>query len=266
MTKANFPNESSGQQRLFDRDADANFLNCFLTADRAKVCTVMDIFTSEIATIPYAVSSTPMGMIRLQWWHDEIAKIYAHPTHIPIVPLLADLQKVITEYHIPQNFFDGVLSAHSFDINGYDGIGEDVSIRRAAFMDYINTAHVPLLLQKADMAEEDKNASLPLAQSYAIIRILKSAAFAAAHGRCILPDVSVSAFKPENPVMRNAIGGWIDAAEKLCATTPRPQTRYLRAHAALVRLYCAAWKAAKYDPFHITPIPFKELRVWWHSR
>ena len=263
MIEANFPNETGGRNSLRVRDPEANFLTCFLETRHAKACMVMDIFSSEIATIPYTVSSALMGMIRLQWWRDEIGKLYEYPAYIPAAPLLSDLQKVIAEYHIPHSFFEGILAAYAFEMHGY----EDANDKRAIFLDYINTAHVPLIVQKARMIGEGNETDiLSLAQSYAVIRILKSVAFAAAHGRCVLPDIPVSAISPASPVLQKSIGGWVEFAEALCAATAHPETRYIRAHAALIRLYCQAWKAAEYDPFRLTPIPFKELRVWWRSR
>jgi len=73
-------------------------------------------FNLEIAGIPELVSETMLGEIRLQWWRDTVASIYAgadvdHPVALGLV-------HGVETYGLSRALFDEFLDARGFDLRG----------------------------------------------------------------------------------------------------------------------------------------------------
>jgi len=88
-------------------------------------------FNVEVARAPWVVSEPQLAEIRLQWWRDAIAEIFAGATprrHEVVEPLA----EVIRSANLPRWPFEALIDARAFDIyaDGHAG--------RAAFDAYID--------------------------------------------------------------------------------------------------------------------------------
>lgn len=72
-------------------------------------------FNLEIARAPFVTQKAMIAQIRLRWWADAIAEIYAGETprrHEVVEPLAA----AIRAHDLPRGLFDGMIEARGLDI------------------------------------------------------------------------------------------------------------------------------------------------------
>lgn len=127
-------------------------------------------FDFELAKTRLVVSEPALGMIRLKWWMDEIAKIFKGEAHAA-GEVLDALAEVIAEYGLPQAPFDALIEARGLEISGDTPDGVDGAL---AFLDMV---HVPLLelmvrISGGDPATEPVAA---VAMNYGVIEVLRRA-------------------------------------------------------------------------------------------
>lgn len=225
-------------------DPDRYFLSLFVKdLPRRQDIQTVDSLNYEIARLRDVIDTPHMGLIRLQWWRDEIRKIYdASITQPhPVIDCLKDLPQ---RYHLDFTLFDDLLSAREADFEDYDHF--DIAA-------YARNIHLPLFHIKAKILNVDGDMS-PLAQAYALIGLIRAIPFYRARTQVLLPQVS-----PE------AVRALCDVAGKLLAEDQLSH-RYFRAHNVLARLYVRQIEQAGYNPEKLYPLPFKEFRVWWGMR
>ena len=93
---------------LKELDADRAFLSLFApTSVRAAIQT-LDLWNAEISRIREEVREPHMGMIRLQWWQDEIRRI-CEGGRSDVHPVLTLLSDVIPEHQLAYADFDTIL-------------------------------------------------------------------------------------------------------------------------------------------------------------
>ena len=100
------------QVRRHDRD---RVLTClFAPADRRQALFALYAFNSEVARTAEVVSEAMLGEIRLQWWRDSLAEIYAGTPrrHEVIEPLAAAVER----HGLPRAPFERLLESRSFDL------------------------------------------------------------------------------------------------------------------------------------------------------
>lgn len=224
-------------------DPDRYLLSLFISnQDMRGGVLACDSLNIEIARLRDTIETPHMGYIRLQWWRDEIKKIYAKQIPSPH-NILKSLDHVISKYSIPFEYFDALLSAREADFDDHDDFD---------FYKYARNIHVPLLKIKASIIHEIEDVQ-PLAEAYALIGLLRAIPFYRARSQVLIPSI-----QPE-------------AVQKICIhaedllSTDKTTHRYLKAHHTLARLYLGQLKSAKYNPEALRPLAFKELRVWWGS-
>jgi NADH dehydrogenase [ubiquinone] 1 alpha subcomplex assembly factor 6 len=99
--------------RRHDRDRFLTVL--FAPADRRRDLLALYGFNYEVAKTREVVSEAPLGEIRLQWWRDGIAAIYAGAPprqHEVMEPLAA----AIRAHALSREHVDGLIDARSFDL------------------------------------------------------------------------------------------------------------------------------------------------------
>lgn len=97
---------------------DRDRLMCAMVApqhQRAGLIVLL-AFNLEIATIPEIVSEPMLGQVRLQWWRDMVAGLYAGKTLDN--PLAIGLGQVIEGAGLSKDLFDQYLDARAFDLDG----------------------------------------------------------------------------------------------------------------------------------------------------
>ncbi len=69
----------------------------------------------EIARAPWASPEPLVAQIRLQWWADEIGKIY-HGEPVTTHEILPALREVIFDHNLPRDMFETLIKARHFDL------------------------------------------------------------------------------------------------------------------------------------------------------
>lgn len=222
-------------------DPDRYLLSLFVSNQRHQAAILScDMLNIEIARLRDIIEIPYMGLIRLQWWRDEIKKIYAHEKYAPHL-VLESLSHVIFDYKIPFEFLDNLLTAREADFEEYDNFD---------FYKYARDIHIPLLKIKSIIFDEKEDTSL-LAEAYALIGLIRSIPFYKARLQILIPSIQPSAVK-----------NICDRAEELLSED-KTKHRYFKAHHILANLYIKQLKKSGYNPDILKPLPYKELRLWW---
>jgi phytoene/squalene synthetase len=96
--------------------------------DRRAGLLALYAFNLEIARAPYVASESMLAEIRLRWWTDAVAEIFAGapPRRHEVVAPLAD---AVAGGELPQELFDGMIAARLFDAG--DAPFDDLEALRA---------------------------------------------------------------------------------------------------------------------------------------
>ena len=101
----------ANQVRLFDRERFLCAL--FMPESKREMLFTLYAFHIEISRIQTIVTEPMAGLLRLQWWRDNIEQIYngAIPNH----PVCEPLAVLINEKSLPKGYFDNILNARALD-------------------------------------------------------------------------------------------------------------------------------------------------------
>ncbi len=96
--------------------------------DRRAGLLALYAFNLEIARAPYVASESMLAEIRLRWWTDAVAEIFAGapPRRHEVV---APLAEAVAGGELPQELFDGMIAARLFDAG--DAPFDDLDALRA---------------------------------------------------------------------------------------------------------------------------------------
>ena len=140
-------------------------------------------FNLEIARAPYVASESMLAEIRLRWWTDAVAEIYAGaaPRRHEVV---APLAEAVAGGDLPQAPFDGMIAARMFDAG--DAPFEDTDALRA----YVDATSGNLMeLAARHLGASD--AAIPVVRRFArgagIAALLRALPELKATGRAPLP-------------------------------------------------------------------------------
>jgi phytoene/squalene synthetase len=225
-------------------DPDRYFLSLFIPDLKLqKAVLSVDMLNIEIARLRDIIETPYMGFIRLQWWRDEIKKIYSGQKFAPH-EVLQNLSVLLTDFKIPFELFDNLLSAREADFDEHDDFD---------FYKYARDIHVPLLKIKSIIVGEQEDVSA-LAEAYALVGLIRAIPFYRERSQVLIPSIQPSAVKII-----------CERAEELLVQD-KTYHPYFKAHHVLARLYLNQLKKTGYNPEILTPLPFKELRVWWRVK
>lgn len=140
-------------------------------------------FNHEIARTREVVNETAMGHIRLQWWRDAIAGVYAGKTP-DSNPVLTGLAGAIRRYNLPQDDFDALLYAREFDLEGVAPASLEGLEKYAGF------TTVPLngLALKIRGEVADDSVVRDVSVAYALAGLLRAVPFHESQGRSFMPS------------------------------------------------------------------------------
>ena len=231
------------EEFLKENDPDRYLLSLFVRDDakRAKIV-LFDALNVELSRLRDVIDTPHMGLIRLQWWRDEIKKIMAHQK-----PASHDILVSLSHTDLTGITFDEIykmISAREADFIEYDGFD---------MLAYARDIHGPLLRLKAHILGEAENVDA-LAEAYALVGLLRAIPFYKARSQVVMADIQPA-----------AVQKICDRAIELLGQNKVTQP-YFKAHAVLARLYIGQIKKSGYYPDKIGLLPFKELRVWWGSK
>ncbi len=179
--------------------------------DRRAGLLALYAFNLEIARAPYVASESMLAEIRLRWWTDAVAEIFAGapPRRHEVV---APLAEAVAGGELPQELFDGMIAARLFDAG--DAPFEDLDGLRG----YVD-ATSGNLMELAARHLGASGAAIPVVRRFArgagIAALLRALPDLEALGRAPLPpDADVA------EIAREGLAE-IDAARAERAAVPR---------------------------------------------
>jgi NADH dehydrogenase [ubiquinone] 1 alpha subcomplex assembly factor 6 len=266
--------------RLVQRhDRDRFLTTLFAPAERRDDLLALYAFNHEVAKTREIVSEAALGRIRLQWWRESIAGIYAGepPRRHEVV---APLATAVHRHRLPRESFERLIDARERDLD--DAPPESLAgLER--YVDATSGALVALAL--TILGSEGKAASSAahaVGVVYGLAGLLRAIPFHARARRLYLPhDISAAAgLRPEHglfelrssPELRRVVGQVAEfaathlaPAEAAAAELPRTAFPALLP-AVLGRADLARMRRARYDPFARRvrlPDPWRGWRLAW---
>jgi len=260
-------------QIVREHDPDRFLLSHFAPADRREALWALFAFNHEIAKTREVVSETQLGLIRLQWWREAIAAIYARKdasegsnegAGVPEHEIVRALAAVIVEYDLPREEFDTLIYAREFDLE--DMLPANIE----GVLHYADFTSTPLLKLAAKVVGAEHDPVQVVGTNYALAGLLRASVAFARQRRCYLPqdlmnahEVSVNKLyelKAQDglkEVVRIVADEFVDGVK--C------DHRFLKAHQKLASLYLGQLRRRDYDVFDgrlTLPPAFKELRLY----
>lgn len=245
-------------------DPDLYLLSLFAPADRREALWALFLFNHEISKTRSVVSDTTLGLIRLQWWRDEIAKLY---TGGPCGqnPVLSTLEDAIKKYDLPQSDFETLIYAHEFDL-------EDVA---PANMDglyhYADFTTTPLLSMALKIAGEEVAVEdiRVIAIDFSLLRLIRATPFMLAHRQCLLPEDLLSekgmnAQKICDSNSKDIVVQLLKVIKPVSKTNKRIKSSFLRKFLNYNRIYLKYLDQMGFDVFSArgqSVPPFLALRL-----
>ncbi len=248
-------------------DPDRFLLSLFAPPEKRAALFALYAFNYEIAKTREVVTETQLGLIRLQWWRDALAGVYAQdrvPEHQTLQPLAA----AIRAYDLPRDKLDSLIYAREFDLEDRQPSTLDGMVKYAEY-----TAAPLLDLSLQIMGET--GAVEKIATAYALTGLLRALPAHLAQRRCYLPEnliqrqqITVYDLYDGTGIgkLPPVIAAVAEAAEQCLSDAGKSSSPFLRRQAKLTALYLDKIRAAGHDVFssHMAAPPFlRELRVWW---
>lgn len=247
-----------------EHDPDRFLLSLLAPPDRRAGLWALFAFNHEIAKTREVVSDSTLGLIRLQWWRDEIGRIYAGQG-VSEHEVLQELAEAIKLYGLPQEHFDTLSYAREFDLENVCPANLEGLLN---YCDFTSTPLYKLAVQIAG-GEPEMEPVYPVAVNYALAGLLRSVGPLAAQERCYLPEDLME----RHGVKKSGLyrGQGLENLPALLAEVAgartsgmRPEHPFLGAVSKLSDLYFNHVKELKYNifsPRYALEPPFKALRL-----
>ncbi len=245
-------------------DPDRYLLSLFAPPSARAPLWALFLLKHEIARTRSMVSNTQLGLIRLQWWRDEIAKIYQGGSGGEI-PILSTLAPVIREKALPQDLFETLIFAHEFDLEdvppeNFDGLKNYADFTTTP----LNTLALKIIGETAS-EEEIRHISMNLG----LLEVLRAVPLRLSERRFYLPRVWLSDknLTPERLMdfdHKQDVIGFVQHASELIAPYRKPESRFLAQTQRLTFIYLDRMKKLEFDVFgakNQTPPNFLALRL-----
>ncbi len=170
------------QVRRFDRD---RYLTALFAGSGARAdLMALYAFNLEVAKIRELVREPMMGLMRLQWWRDALAEIYAgnERRHQVVQPLAAAIRR----HDLDRTLFDRLIDARESDM------GETPPAGLPALVGYVDATAGGLgLLATQTLGGASEQAALAVRAvwiAWGIAGLLRAVPFHARHRRIHLPQ------------------------------------------------------------------------------
>ena len=247
-------------------DPDRFLLSLLARADVREDLWALYAFNHEIAKTREVVTETQLGLIRLQWWRDAIAAIYAAGAPVPEHPIIHALQKAIYKHGLTQERLDALIYAREFDLE------DRLPANMQGMIYYADYTMTPLLELSCVMAAPQSKADIEdIAVGYALAGLLRATPTHLSQRRCYLPADRLPMIHRhyEGKELEALIPVVPDVVAEAKARLAKPATglpRIARGHRKLALMYLKQIEKAGFNLFapalRVPPV-FKELRVFF---
>jgi phytoene/squalene synthetase len=245
-------------------DPDRYLLTLFAPRPMRPALHALFLFNVELVRTRGAVSNTQLGLIRLQWWREELGKIYdgGDGGQIPVFSTLAPL---IHNGTLPREWFEALLYAREFDL-------EDVAPASwSGLTNYADFTTTPLNQLALRITGENANLAeiRHISTNYGLLDAIRSVPLLLSQHRCILPEDELQKRKlsPQKIMDFNHKAEILEILElKYSFFSPyrKPESWFLRHQQAMTFIYLKWLAKNKFDVFSPkmqTSPPFLGLRV-----
>lgn len=245
-------------------DPDRHLLTLFYPHSVRPHLQALFLLSHEIARTRSMVTDTNLGLIRLQWWRDEIAKVYGGIDSGQI-PVLSTLAPVIGAGRLPFEAFETLLFAREFDL-------EDVApANLEGLKNYADFTTTPLNTLALNIVDETSSTEeiQHISTNFGLFEAIRSVPLMLSQGRCYLPQDVLMAknLDTKKVIQTNAtkeIAEIIKEISWLIAPYRKPESRYLKLHQRMTSIYLKNLAKNNFDvfsaDFQVTP-PLLALRL-----
>lgn len=251
-------------QQVRQHDPDRYLLSLFAPAKAREALWALFSFNHELAKTRSMVTNTQLGLIRLQWWRDEISRIYDGGDGGK-VPELSTLAPRIHAQVFPQEWFDTLIYAREFDL-------EDVAPANLdGLKNYANFTTAPLnRIALKIIGEEAPEAEIAhISTNLGLLDLMRNVPFMLAEGRCFLPQDELQAknLTAQKVISNNhkaEIIGIIDAVLSSFDSYRKPVSRFLALQQRMTFIYLRYIQKNGFDVFKPEaqlPPPFMAMRL-----
>lgn len=245
-------------------DPDRYLLSLFAPRAVRPALWALYLLNHEISRTRASVTDTRLGLIRLQWWRDEIAKIYAGPG-CGQIPILSTLAPVIRAQNIPQDWFDTLIYAHEFDLEDIAPLNMDGLLKYADF----TTTPLTKISLKIIGEEDAEDVIQKISQNSAIVQIIRGVPLMLSHRQCLLPqDLLVREnLTPQKIIDFNHQKEIAEIAKDVVSCVApyrKPNSQFLRKMQRMTNIYLKQLGKNNFDVFCAElrlPPPFLALRL-----
>lgn len=230
-------------------DPDRYLLSLFAPAGARQALWALFLFNHEIAKTRSMVTDTNLGLIRLQWWRDEIAKICQGGTGGQI-PVLSTLAQAIHAHNLPQEWFDALIYAREFDLEDvtpetWDGL--------CHYADFISTPLSRLALKIAGETASDKEIR-HISMNFGLLGVLRSVPLLLTERRFYLPQ---GWLHEKNLTVQNVIDfnrkaeiiDMIESGYSLITPYRKPESRFMALTQRMTFMWLDKLKKSGFDVF-----------------
>jgi NADH dehydrogenase [ubiquinone] 1 alpha subcomplex assembly factor 6 len=102
------------EETVASGDPERHVATFFAPAELRRALCALYAFDQEVAHIAIAVHEPMAGHIRLAWWREQIAAIYAGA--VGLAPTPRALAEVVKAHALPRDLFDAYLDARGLDL------------------------------------------------------------------------------------------------------------------------------------------------------
>lgn len=248
-------------------DPDRYLLTLFAPSAMRPSLHALFLFHHELVRTRASVSNMQLGLIRLQWWRDEIAKIYDGSDvkaggQTPVLSTLAPLMQSGT---LPREWFEALLYAREFDL-------EDVAPASwEGVKHYADFTTTPL--NQLALRITGENAKLEeirhISTNYGLVETMRSVPLLLSQHRCFLPEDELRErrLSPQKVMDFNHKEEIVDILKSkypLFELYRNPESWFLRHQQRITFIYLKWMRKHGFDvflPVLQTQPPFLALRV-----
>lgn len=230
-------------------DPDRHLLTLFYPRIVRPHLQALFLLNHEIARTRAMVTDTNLGLIRLQWWRDEIAKVYGGIDSRQI-PVLSTLAPVIQTGRLPFEAFETLLFAREFDL-------EDVAPANLdGLKNYADFTTTPLNTLALNIVDETASTDeiQHISTNFGLLEVIRSVPLMLSQGRCYLPqDVlmakNLDAKKIIQTKAKKEISEILKEISWIIAPYRNPESRFFRLHQRMIFIYLKNLEKNNFDVF-----------------
>lgn len=225
-------------------DHDRFLTTLFAPAKARPGLLALFAFNLELARTPELVSEAQLGLIRLQWWRDQLEK--PDGSH----PVLAALAQAMQQHRLPAFAIKAMIDARQSDLEAHP-FADDRALEGYA------KASGGTLLELASVVLEEKGAARAaqyLGAAWTQIGILRAVPFHMSQGRVLLPqarltDAALADLRQGGPALSQVIKDIAQLAKNKLIEAARDLPKSLRPHLILAERHLRTLEKAGWNPF-----------------